>query len=695
MIKRVEQFVIYENPLPQTHSRHGYFPGLAQLPDGELICLFTISEAFESPDMTTWIARSSDEGHTWRLQGRLYDKRVVGFETSDCLKPTVLHDGSLIAVGYRFHRRDPELPIAIPATGGLLPGDDLVSFSTDQGRRWSLPDVIPRRYPELLEISGPCIQLRSGDLLAVGALSKTPEGTNPSGHFGVLLRSSDGGRTWDDSVRYFDLPGQQVDPFEARLCEMQDGRVVAIVWAYDAAHELHLPNHVVVSHDEGRTWGRPIDSGLMGQAANLLWLGGDRLLAIQAHRGAAPGIFVREVDFSYDEWTTLSEELIYGAGAPQTRDGQSLREMFSSLRFGQPSLVKLQTGDILACHWCVEDGQGKIRAHRLQLESSPVVVAMPRVTDLSFDPMRYERGGKHRELFTVDAEVSFPLLVASGAHPGPTLVVSANVHGDEYEGVRAIFEVFDELDPALMSGDLLAVPVLNGPAFWSATRCSPIDGANLARIFPGDPSGTYSQRLAWHFGQSILSRAQFYLDLHSGGVQFRMPSMAGYSSVDPRGRAAAEIFGAAVIWGHPTVAPGRTVSLSNDLGIPWIYTEARGAGRIHPEDLAMMKRGIRNLMRHLGILHDAFEITPIKKRLLGDGNTDCGLSAGSAGFFMNDVTILDRVEAGRRLGRLVDLSGVTIEEYLAPADGIIGLIREFPVVRPGDVLYLLTGEEQA
>ena len=80
------------------------------------------------------------------------------------------------------------------------------------------------------------------------------------------------------------------------------------------------------------------------------------------------------------------------------------------------------------------------------------------------------RGSKHRCTLAFGGTLSFPVLVARGRRPGPTLVVSANVHGDEYEGVRAILETFEWLDPEAMSGDLLAVPVLNVPAFWSGTR---------------------------------------------------------------------------------------------------------------------------------------------------------------------------------------------------------------------------------
>jgi predicted deacylase len=311
-----------------------------------------------------------------------------------------------------------------------------------------------------------------------------------------------------------------------------------------------------------------------------------------------------------------------------------------------------------------------------------------------FHPENFPRAARHRCHLDVDPAITIPVLLARGASAGATLVVSANVHGDEYEGVRAIYEVFDELNPERMAGNLIAAPVLNPPAFWNGTRTSPLDGANLARVFPGDPEGAPSQRLAWHFGKSILARADFYLDLHSGGVQFRMPSMAGYPLQDARSRAAAELFGAPVIWGHATIAPGRTVSRANELGIPWLYTEARGAGRIHPEDLEMMKRGMRNLLRHLRILDTELEAAPLRMRLLGDGNTDEGLCSARDGFLIKQVEVLEAVTKGQPIGRLVDLTGVTTEEYRAPRDGVVGLVREFPVVRAKDVLFLMAELEK-
>ena len=144
MIEYVDHHIIYENPKPHVRSRHAYFPGVVQLPSGELLALFVIGEAFESADQTTYVSRSKDLGRSWELQGPVYDKSLDPFPTSDYLKPQVLRDGTVIALGYRFHRHDPESPIGIPETDGILPGDDIVCFSFDSGVTWTSPRIIPR-----------------------------------------------------------------------------------------------------------------------------------------------------------------------------------------------------------------------------------------------------------------------------------------------------------------------------------------------------------------------------------------------------------------------------------------------------------------------------------------------------------------------------------------------------------------------
>jgi len=371
MIDYLHQNVLYENPLPMLRSRHGFFPGVVQLPSGELLTLFALGEAFESVDLTTYVARSSDEGKNWQLQGPLYDKSADKIPTSDFLKPQILSDGRILALGYRFHRIDPELPIAIQETDGILPGDNIVSFSQDDGHSWTVPQVISRRTPELIEIPSRALQLTNGDIVATGGVFKLPDGSNPSGQFGVLWRSKDLGATWDDGTHFFrDLSGT-ISSYESHICEMQPGRLVIILWALDVFTGKRYPNQVVVSHDYGTTWSSPIDTGIMGEAANLLYLGGERIMSIHCHRGDELGLYVRVIDFTNDQWKVEEEKLIWGLNSwNQSHESQKFHEVARSLRFGQASLLKLASGDILATHWCIIDGLGKIITHRLRYKDN-------------------------------------------------------------------------------------------------------------------------------------------------------------------------------------------------------------------------------------------------------------------------------------------------------------------------------------
>ncbi|MGH9700485.1 MAG: succinylglutamate desuccinylase/aspartoacylase family protein, partial [Candidatus Acidiferrales bacterium] len=298
-----------------------------------------------------------------------------------------------------------------------------------------------------------------------------------------------------------------------------------------------------------------------------------------------------------------------------------------------------------------------------------------------FNPSQYSRGEKHAillELHAAEPELNLPVLLLNGSSKGKTLVVTAGVHGDEYEGVRAILDLCSELDPGVMRGTLIAVPVANPPAFWNGTRTSPLDNANLARTFPGREHGSFSQKLAFHLGRSIIVHADFFVDLHSAGVKLLMPTMVGYDARDPRSCEAARVFGAPAMWGHPTMKPGRTLSFAASRKIPWIYTEARGAGRIDPEDLRIFKNGLLNLMHHLGILPGPPTDSPAPLRLTGDGDIDSSISAKKSGFLVPSVELLETVRCGQELGRTLNLHGQLLESFQSPCDGVIGLIHAFP-----------------
>jgi len=366
--EKLSEYSVYENPQPVLRSRCALFPGMVRLPSGELIAMFQIGEAFEAVNCRTHISRSLDSGQSWRLQGELFDMARLGldFPVSDSLKPLLLRDGTLLATGYWFHRNDPERPIGNPETGGVLPAEAVACTSQDGGQTWTLPKVISHPFSEPVELSGPCVETGSGDVIGVGALFKAWDGHHNNNQKDVLFRSRDKGKSWDTGGRFFKTPGKHIVPFESRLIEMQPGRLVALVWAYDMLHDKSLPNMVTVSHDDGKTWSPPMDTGVMGQASNLMWLGGDRLLAIHAQREQDIGLYLRLVDFKNDEWKSKEEGVIWG-DCKSGENPVNFIDHCQALKFGQPALLSLGNGELLAYHWCVEDMLYKIKAHRLRL----------------------------------------------------------------------------------------------------------------------------------------------------------------------------------------------------------------------------------------------------------------------------------------------------------------------------------------
>lgn len=291
-----------------------------------------------------------------------------------------------------------------------------------------------------------------------------------------------------------------------------------------------------------------------------------------------------------------------------------------------------------------------------------------------------------------------PWLYVTGATAGPTLLVTAAVHGDEYEGVAAIPQIFRQMEPETLRGTLVMVPVCNMPAYEAATRSSPIDGLNLARVFPGDRQGTVTQQIAYWLTEKLLKQVDFFIDLHSGGVAYHIPTLIGYIySDDPLGRrsqAAARAFGAPVLWGHPLpLPPGRSVSAATELGVPSLYTEAPGGGRVAADDLACFVEGVLNVMKHLEMLPDQPLPRPTTHDLVGDGNLDSFniISAPVAGYFQPEVAVLEEVEAGQRLGVIQDFFGEVLAEITAGHDGVVILLRALPRVHVGDGLVQITG----
>lgn len=169
----------------------------------------------------------------------------------------------------------------------------------------------------------------------------------------------------------------------------------------------------------------------------------------------------------------------------------------------------------------------------------------------------------------VTTETGFDLYRRNSGITGPRMVVLGGVHGDETEGILAAGRLSAQ-PLRLLRGILDVVPICHEVAADADRRTSPIDEENLARVFPGAPDGSHTQRIAWSLSNEVLHGADLLVDLHTSGQHYDMPFLAGFRHhpADPEhlGERAARAVGADFVWEHHEPAEGRSLSVV-DVGI--------------------------------------------------------------------------------------------------------------------------------
>ena len=293
--------------------------------------------------------------------------------------------------------------------------------------------------------------------------------------------------------------------------------------------------------------------------------------------------------------------------------------------------------------------------------------------------------------------LAFSTLILRGKTPGKTFLVTGGVHGDEYEGPIAIQDLFQELDPETLRGTYFAIPILNTPAFVAGTREGGWDHQNLARIFPGNPSGTLSERIANAFSEYVVGQADFYLDMHAAGNPYAIQRFAGYAVRAPEindvQKAGAIAFGFDFVWGT-TALPGRSLSAAGDKGVPAIYVEMPGEGRCRADDRALARQGVRNVMAYLEMVPGDFPRQTPRYcfETLGEeaGHLQIDHASPTSGLFVPSVDIWERVEKDQTLGEIRHPDGTVLGEVRSARTGRVLFMRTLPRVFAGDFLaYVL------
>lgn len=213
--------------------------------------------------------------------------------------------------------------------------------------------------------------------------------------------------------------------------------------------------------------------------------------------------------------------------------------------------------------------------------------------------------------------VEIPIVVLKNGE-GPTVLFTAGVHGDEYEGQIALLKLAQTLRPEEIQGRVIIIPAVNMPAVLNDTRLSPIDQRDLNRCFPGRRGGTFSEMLAHFLDSAIFPHIDVSVDLHTAGHSMEAALSTNMhhvldNAVRRQTLKAAEAFGAPfnVVFGG--VDEGATLtSAVEHRGILSLGTELGGWGRVNIEGVRVAERGVRNVLHHFGILEGRPEVAQTK-----------------------------------------------------------------------------------
>lgn len=279
---------------------------------------------------------------------------------------------------------------------------------------------------------------------------------------------------------------------------------------------------------------------------------------------------------------------------------------------------------------------------------------------------------------------------------GPHLLITGGVHGDEFEPMAAIRQLAAPNAPQLQRGQLTLVPVVNEPAFLRGHRTGE-DELDLARVCPGDPNGSTTEQIA-HALSELISQADYYIDLHTGGTTLQVLPLAGYGlhpdkEILEQQRLMARAFNLPLVWGTDGSLPGRSLSIARDCGVPAIYTEYLGGAQCDPAGIEAYFQGCLNVMGLLEMIEH--QQPPSKIRHVvedprkSSGHMQICHPAPMTGYFEPAIQLGDPISQGMLLGTICDPGGERKETILAEKTGLVIVLKTFPRVLEGEALAVV------
>jgi uncharacterized protein len=277
------------------------------------------------------------------------------------------------------------------------------------------------------------------------------------------------------------------------------------------------------------------------------------------------------------------------------------------------------------------------------------------------------------------ANIKLPLMVWRALEPGPTLAITAALHGDEINGTGAIRDLIQDPPFELKCGALILVPVINIMGFERHSRYMP-DRRDLNRCFPGNSKGSLSARLARLIFDEVIGRSDYLLDLHTAAVRrTNFPNVrADCDNVDCE--RLAKSFGCEVIVNG--VGPdGSLRKAAVAAGCPTIVVEAGEVWKVEPAVQDLTTRGVLNVLTELGMIESTAYEAPPHQIVVEETRW---IRSESGGFLHFHVAPGEAVTKGQAVASSTSLLGKENEVIRSPHDGLVMGMTTMPAVGPGD-----------
>lgn len=287
----------------------------------------------------------------------------------------------------------------------------------------------------------------------------------------------------------------------------------------------------------------------------------------------------------------------------------------------------------------------------------------------------------------VRAMLDVPVLVAHGKTRGPTLCVTAAVHGDELNGVEIAREVFFDADAGSLSGTLVVVPIVNAWGFRSGNRYL-ADRRDLNRAFPGRPDGSMASRIAYELFERVIRRCDALVDLHTGSNQRTNLPQIRADLENPEVATIAMHFAVGIVI-HGAGAQGTLRRSATEAGIPTILYEAGGPLQFEATEIARGIEGLHNVMEALEMTGED-PPSPNQQRVFRRSRW---VRSEGGGIFLSTLRPGALIRTGELLGTVTDPLTDQRVEIRSPLSGeLIGMAVP-QVVLPGYGLFHIAEHE--